>query len=746
MGQSKQNMIFRKLGGKYQLQIASPEDLRFILKLDESHWIATSAPLESFTCDKKFLKYLDSDSNNRIRTDELKDALTWLFSIINDINILSEKSSSLKLNDINTDNETGKQIKISAERILANLKAEDKSIIHLEQTRSNQQILSSGKCNGDGVIPVASLKDEKTAKMVTDIMSTIGTADDASGNKGITAELLDKFMVATNAYIEWFDQGTLTKDETSTPVMIRGKETVTAYAAIKVVKNKLDEYFNHCQMLQIDEVIEKRFHPDEKTVAELNINSSEAMAAYMASAPLNKPNKDLILHLDENINPTFKTAIDNFAAKVLKLKANKKVKQLTFTEWAAIKTEFANFAKWDSGKQGEIVEPLGIDVLRKYAKGQQSKRLKPLFEKDLAVAEEIKQIANVEKLQLLKQSILDFANDFVSLSRLFDPSLDSMIQVGTLILDGRHFDLNVFIKDLNEHKKIAIKSNICVMYITCTSKTGENVTKINVATGVTSGNITNLYVGKKGIFFTPDGKEWDAEVMDFIQHPVSISEALRMPFVKLGEFFKKQTERFTTTGYSTLEKGIGEGINNVEKTVATPQPQPAKTSWTGPLMLLGGGIGIAGVGSAFASITNALKNISLMQILLFFLIIILIVALPILISAFIKLRKRNIGMFLEACGWAMNSPIRLTHKMGLLFTRTPSFPDGSRKIYFDQAKVLLKNADIQKRSWTFKLLIIMITLLVAIGTGYICRKIFKVDEKVSDVVTGAPGRVEDVKR
>ena len=734
MGDIKNKMIFRKLGGKYQLLIAEPEDLRFIPGLDEAHWIATGAPSNSFTCDEIFLKHLDSDGNIRIRTDELKNALLWLFSVLTDISILSEKTPSLKLDYINTEKNAGRQIHSAAKRILSNIKAEDKTTISLEQTRNSQQILSSAKGNGDGVITPESLEDEKTIQLINNIMQTVGSADDASGQKGITAELLEKFMAEANAYIQWHDQGTLKKDEKKSPIMIRGEKTVTAYASITAVKSKLDEYFTYCKMLKIDEAIEKRFHPDEKTVNELDMNNPDSMAAYMSSAPLAKPNKELILNLDENINSAYTIAISAFTNNVLP--ASGKLKQLSCKEWEAVKNEFANFAKWDTEKQGTIVESLGIDLLREYINGKLTKKLKPLFEEDLAVAEEIKQISSVEKLLLFKQFILDFANDFVSLSRLFDPALNSMIQVGRLVMDGRHFDLNVKVEDRAAHKKIAEKSNICVMYLSLISKNGNTSSTMNIATGVTSGNISNLYIGKKGVFFTPDGKEWGTEVVDFIQHPVSVSEALWMPFTKLGAFLKKQTDKFTSSGYKNLEKGVGDGITNVGKTVSAPQP--AKTSWTGPLMLLGGGIGIAGLGSAFASVTNALKSISPMQVLLFFIIIVIVVALPIILAAVFKLRKRNIGMFLEACGWAMNSSMRLTYKMGLLFTNTPALPENSKKRYFEQTGTLLKNVNLQRKGWKFKTLMLIITIIAALGIGTLCRYVFDFDKKVNNVVTGAP--------
>lgn len=742
MGYNNKNMMFQKLGGKYQLLIDKPEDLKFVTELDEAHWIATGAPVDSFTCDKKFLQYLDSDNNGRIRTDELKCALKWLFSVLNDISVLEEKTPVLNIDLINTENEIGNQIKSAAKRILVNLKADDKEIITLEQARSNQEILSSGKCNGDGVIPLDSLTNEKNSKLVSDIMATVGSVNDASGKKGINAELLDKFLAEAKAYIEWYDRGSLKKDEKSTPVMIRGNETVPAYNAIKAVRSKIDEYFTYCKMLRIDGVIEQRFHPNEKLINELDMNNPEAMNSYINSAPLAKPENSLILKFDATINPAFEKEIQNFKKSVLK-KSNQK--QLSLQEWEDIKTEFANFAEWDNGKQGTAVEKLGIDLLREYATGKQAKKIRPLLDEDLAVANEIKQIANVEKLILFKQLILDFANDFVSMARLFDPALESMIQVGTLVLDGRNFDLNVKVKDREAHKKVAIRSNICVMYITISSQEGENTKKIDLATGVTSGTITHLYIGKKGVFFTPEGKEWDAEVVDFIQQPVSITEALGMPFVKLGEFLKKQIEKFTSTSYSKVEKGLGESITSVESNLANNTKKPSnKTSWTGPLMLLGGGIGIAGVGSAFASVTKALKAVSFMQVFLFFVLIISIIALPIVIAAIFKLRRRNLGMFLESSGFAMNSPLRLTHKMGLLFTRTPALPENSSKLYFDKTSILLKNANFEKRGIKFKIFITIIVLFAAITIGFFCNKIFSIDQKISRFFTGnSPGKIQD---
>jgi hypothetical protein len=736
MMEDKCPMIFRKLGGRYQLMIDSPAVLKSICDLDEALWMCTGAPIDSFTCDPVFLKYLDSDSNGRVRTDEVKLALKWLLNVISDLTVLSSDLQEFPLDAINTQNDAGKQLRLSAERILSNLGLQDSKIIKLEHTQNRQKILSSGECNGDGVIPVTSVTKKELQSFINDIMVTVGETTDAGGQKGINSEHLDTFIKDASAYLEWYEKGKLKHGQKSSGVMVWGDDTVTAYTALKGVKNKIDEYFSQCRLLAVDPVSADRFYADEKTIINLDTSDTDAINQHILKAPLSKPNVNEILHLDKNINPAYRPLIVSFRECVLKKsKSLKSDSTLTFDEWEALKKEFANFAEWESGKPGETVEKLGVDLLKKYTEGNFESDLRPIFEKDLTVADEIKKIGEVEKLILYCRYLLKFTNNFISFSSLFDPEDISMIQVGKLIMDARHFDLNVKVKDIKQHKKIAARSNICVMYLKLTAKDGETVLSTNVATAVTSGNILNLYIGKRGVFFTPDGKEWDAEVIDFIQQPVSISEALKMPFTKLGKFLKKQTDKFKTSTYSKLESGVGSGVTNATKAIqAPPQNQTQnKTSWTGPMMLLGGGIGLAGVGSAFASVMNALKNDTvIIKIALFLVGLIIILAIPIIISAMLKLRRRNVGMFLEACGWSINTSMRLNLKMGLLFTRTPAFPENSRKKMFDYTSFFLKKINFQKKSWKYKLTLIIICIMISVATGFAVNKIWKVDQKISN--------------
>ena len=184
------------------------------------------------------------------------------------------------------------------------------------------------------------------------------------------------------------------------------------------------------------------------------------------------------------------------------------------------------------------------------------------------------------------------------------------------------------------------------------------------------------------MFFTPDGREWDANIVDYLSQPVSLSEALRSPFRKLGQFISKQVERFKTDRYKELETGVNKGITSAEKNLIAAKPVPAAggSFWgSGSMLMLGGGLGLAALGSAFAFVVKTLKSVSLYHIFAVILGIALIVAIPIVVAALIKLRRRNVGMFFEACGWAINARMRLTYKMGLLFTHFPDYPPGVKK-------------------------------------------------------------------
>jgi hypothetical protein len=276
---------------------------------------------------------------------------------------------------------------------------------------------------------------------------------------------------------------------------------------------------------------------------------------------------------------------------------------------------------------------------------------------------------------MLYQAYLkELLNNFVSLAELFDLSARSPLQAGKLIMDGRHFTLAVPVMDLAEHKRIITGSNICVLYVDLFSTAAGVVPPWKtLAVAVSSGNMRNLFVGKRGLFFTAGGDVFDAKVTAFVEQPVSISEALKNPFYRFGSFVGDQLSKFLNTKSAGAQKELG---TNLAAGKMPPAPQAA--GGNASMLIMGGGIGIAALGSSIAFITKQLQNVSVWDILSVLLGIILIFGGPVVIISLFKLYHRDLSRFLEATGCAVNRRMRMSRKMGKIFTFQPAMPEGRK--------------------------------------------------------------------
>ncbi len=60
-------MRFQQYGKTYQLKIETADELDDIISLDESLWVATSAPTAAFRCDPRFTGFLDGNGCGRVK-------------------------------------------------------------------------------------------------------------------------------------------------------------------------------------------------------------------------------------------------------------------------------------------------------------------------------------------------------------------------------------------------------------------------------------------------------------------------------------------------------------------------------------------------------------------------------------------------------------------------------------------------------------------------------------------------------
>jgi len=656
------HMICRNYGGSYQLRIQNAEDLEKIQVLDEVHWAATSIPTDSLNCDKAFIAYMDTDKNGRIRPAELKAAWSWLIQVLADRHRLSEGSDVLRLQDIDTHRPEGQKLHAAAELILTNLNISGKNEISLAQVRDVQSIMASAANNGDGIIPPEVSSNADLAQFITSIVDTVGSQMDACGKPGISEDELKKFLDEAETYLAWKAEGEIPKGHECTEILPWGIETGKAYDLVRNLEGKMDQFFTQCALVKFDERAAAQMQLREKELEEIDFTDTAKMIDRLKDSPLASPNSEGLLNFEEAINPLYVDSLLELKEKVISRALGDSHEQLNENEWRKVKNIFRSYRAWLENKQGSKVEELGQDRLRSYLGGSYREQVSELIEKDLAVANELNQIQNLEKLILYQKWLMVLANNFVSFADLYNPNNRALFEMGTLVIDERQLTFTMGVRDRQAHKKISQRSSMYLLYVEVTGRQDKDI-KFEIVAPVTSGSSEGLCVGKRGIFFTVDGREWDAEVVDIVVNPISVWESVKAPFQKIADFVREQIEKMTE---SSEKKAVS-------------MASSASASGTARDLMLGGGLAIAALGSSFAYITKALSEVKPIQVLVALLGLAMVVLLPSIFAGFVKIRKRDMSGLLEASGWAVNVHMRLNMTMGRLFTHTPHLPKDARK-------------------------------------------------------------------
>lgn len=668
---SGKKMLIQKLGGSYQFIIKSPEELKHIPDLNVARWAASAAATENLNCDQKFLAFLDSDKNGRIRADEVKEAYLWLKETAKDFSVLHSGSDAvLDLSEINDSTDKGKELLDAVSEQLGECVKDHK--ISITDIRAKAKALASGSLKGSGVITAAAFNGTLSRQLAEDIISVTGGIPGAGGEKGISELLLESFLNDADAYLKWENN----------PDIPAGQKFSTDYPVYSKLHGKLDEYFDYCRMIILDPANRSRFAASPYLLPELDIKNHNAVQEYLKSAPLAPPGPETTIDFEKEINPIYKDDAANFATTFA-------MKAMTLKQWQELKERFAAYEEYLIGKDGNRVDRLGSNKLNRYLKSPALEKLRNLLKEDNNLKVRLQKLSDLEKLILFKQHFFRFTRNFVSFGELFTPGKHSMIQAGTVIMDGRCFDLTIRIKDdIQEHKKIAAKCNMYIMYLKLKSRDkAKNFEEkvMHIAAAVTGGECSRLYIGKPGIFIGWDGNAWDARIVDIVNGPVSLWQSLLLPVNNFSNFMSEKLGKITS---------IANLQQTLNKSLATPAGAAPAAGFNpltpGSVMVLCGSIGVAAIGSSIAFIIKSLSAVSGWRIAGWACLILLIISLPPVIAGIYKLRKRNLGLFLEAAGWAINLPLRLNAKTGSIFTYTPRYPADANIVHLELIRNYIK--------------------------------------------------------
>ena len=664
MQNTTDRIFFENIGGSFQFHARNAGDLKKILQLDPTAWAALCVPVASLNGDPEFFKALNGDTNGLIQADEVKKAIAWLLDLLRDTAAVDNASDTLAIGALNADHAEGAALN----DFIAAHKAEldnGSGNLELASIRAKIAAVSGGALAGDGVLRPAAVAGNAGEALYTEITTLLATPGQ------LTLPVLEKFLVDAKSFVEW--------SKNTTKPLFREDEPEKYYAAFTALANKFDEYFRFCELICTDPAHAARFVLDPAKLPELDLADGEAIDALLKSAPLTAPAASGVLDLNAVTNPVYQAQAKNFAGLF-------RIEKLTHTDWNAIKAEMAPYINYLSRAQGDLAGKAGVEKLEAYLADTQADALRQLFARDKEVAGVLNNLHKLEKLLLFCRHLLCFVNNFVSFADFFDRNRQSMLQAGRLVMDGKSYNLAVWIEDVAAHKKIAVRSNLCLLYLELAA-CGNPANKRKVAVAVTGGSLDRIYVGKPAFFIDNNNVSYSGKVVDMVDGPISFSQTLFAPFRRLSAAISSKIQKLTD--FSASEKQLAQSIDKGKLTPAAPAPAQTslvqKLGGNGVMMLLAGGLSLAAIGAGlsyvFKSIVGCVVAISVMPwylILEWIAVIALVILVPMAIFAGIRLRKRNLTMFLEAGGWAVNLPMRLNIYVSRLFTSNTIYPKNSR--------------------------------------------------------------------
>ena len=659
---------FFRSGGFDQVRLESGADLLALNELDPKLWAALSCPTHRLHMDDKTLELMDTDRDGRIRVPEILAAVQWAGSVLKNPDDLTTRASSLPLSAIDDSTWEGEQLLASAKRILLNLGKQDSPVITTADTADTEKIFSETRFNGDGIVPPGSADDQETRAIIENVMTCLGSVQDRNGAPGISQEMLDKFFIDARVYSEWWSEAEREPDN----FLPFGDGTGEAAAAFEAVEAKLDDYFTRCRLAEFDPRAAGPLNPTPEQYYALAPKELSAAADEIASFPLARVAPNKALSLEDGVNPAWAELIGKFRTRVVTLLFGNTA-NIDAGQWASLSAKFAAHKTWINGKEGAVVECLGIERVRQLLEGDAEAKVSALIAKDKALESEVNAIASVDKLIRYYRDLFTLLNSFVSFRDFYTPGVKAIFQAGTLYLDGRSCQLCLRVDDVDKHASLATLSRAYLAYCECVRK-GDAEERMNIVAAFTDGDADNLMVGRNGLFYDRDGRDWHATIIKILEHPISIQEAFWAPYKRIGRIVSEQLEKWAAAREKEIQAKTVEGIAVGEKGESLAAPPFDVAKFAGIFAAIG--LAIGAIGTAIAALVTGFLTLSWWQMPVALLAVVLAISGPSMIIAYLKLGRRNLVPILDANGWAGNTRASINTAFGASLTGVIEMPAG----------------------------------------------------------------------
>lgn len=730
-------------GGMYQFAVKTEEDLQGLADLDRALWAATSAPLRDLHCDAQFLAGLDQEATGRVRVAQVVEACRWTLQRLQNSAGILAGLDILRLDHLASFGD-GPGLRRAAEHLLSETGKAGQTSVTLSEIRAFRKSYATSLANGDGVVPPNVMTRPDVAELAKAILDTVGGRPDVGGTPGVGTKELDEFQAGAASWQAW--HGAEAKAH------VLGELTAPAWQALQAVRGPLEDFFWQCDLLSQQQTAEA---PRIAAPEPLWVGDGAQIEAFLAKAPLANANAQGVVPGQDQLNPLYAERVAEFHTAVLVHLPAARGRPLDREIWQLACAFLQPFADWRAAEPKQPFGALGVDGLQRLLAPETVEAFLRDVAIDESAAPEVKQMAELERLVLNQQNLVALANNFVNFSAIYDHAPDSpkaLIDTGNLIIDGRHLSFCIRVEGRDAHKKVAAESLCFLVYADVFAKEGGPLA-YQVAAPVTSGERGRLRVGKRGLFVDNHNSEFDAIIVDIVENPISVKEAALAPFRRTAKMISEKMEQWLGSQQADAEKGLAahgdkavsgaqqatgalvKGTKELDATVASAAAKPVEVKAADPkaapaavapekpkeginanTLILGGGMALAGVGAVLASLVSVLTTLKGWLAILG---VVLAVAGLSALLGWLKLRRRDMSLLLEANGWAVNAQMKVTRRIGKFFTVVPADPPGTQVIRVDSlAHLTAKEDKRRRRSLTLLSLLLLACIAVAVALRY----------------------------
>ncbi|MDD7984121.1 hypothetical protein PQO01_04035 [Lentisphaera marina] len=639
----------KNFGGSRQFVIECADDIALLPELHEAFWMCTSAPCQHLNFPKSIKELLDRNKSGRIFSEDIIHFSKHILAHYDSLEAFDNKSDQLNFAHLKTDQQ---DLVDCAEEVCKNLNLTDPKLIKLKDLENDKLLLSRGIRNGDGIVPAEDLDDKELRETAELIVKTCQNSQDLSGRNGFDQAALDIFHKQVVDYLNWIDEGE--KHELSFKDHI--DEIWDLYTQLH---DHIDHFFQARKALEFCESMDKEL--STSNISSDKFENGAKVDGELTTLPLSPIKKFKTLRPDKPLNPlhekTFKKFFNEYLHKIL----GRQLTELNESTWEETKEALDSYSKWMSKRPQGDISHLDEQLLRDYLDKDHYETLSQIIYDDLILGDKLRLRNQLKDLIILQQYFIDFCNNFVNYKYFYIPKKRAAFEAGTLILDGKVFDLCIPLDNISEHSKVAKSSGMFCIYLKVNRKNNDEPQYICAPVCALRNKINT--VGKRGILITLNGDHRDAQISKIIDTPVSLVDSMVNPFRKISELIVNAIEKISSSSEKNLEKQVNSGTTNIQKelnTTATSKNSNANSSRD--LIFT-----FAALGSSFTYIIAKLSSFNVSDVFNGIFNALLIILIPTFIISLIKLSKRNLSSIIEASGFALNQPLRLTKELSKAF-------------------------------------------------------------------------------